>query len=183
MHHNQHNLFETPIWGFVLHDQDLQSVDYTDYIISLSENETTQSKSNMGGWQSRDNIHTDGIFQELNKTILVASSGVLKDYTNREPYIQSMWANINNTNDHNAHHLHEGQLSGVFYCQVPKNSGKLVLSDPRIRAFQSVLRHSDFSVDPERLVMILFPSWLEHYVQPNKSQDPRISISFNIEVK
>ena len=54
MHHNQHNLFETPIWGFVLHDQDLQSVDYTDYIISLSENETTQSKSNIGGCQSRD---------------------------------------------------------------------------------------------------------------------------------
>ena len=183
MHHNQHNLFETPIWGFILGDQDLQTVDYTDYIISLSEKEKSESKSNMGGWQSRDNIHTDGIFQEFNRSILGACASILRGYTDREPYIQTMWANINGMNDYNANHLHEGQLSGVFYCQVPEDSGKLVLCDPKVRAYQSVLKHKGFPIDPERLALIIFPSWLEHYVQPSKSQDPRISISFNIEVK
>ena len=28
--------------------------------------------------------------------------------------------------------------------------------------------------------MIIFPSWLEHYVSPNMSEDKRISISFNM---
>ena len=28
--------------------------------------------------------------------------------------------------------------------------------------------------------LYIFPSWLEHYVSPNMSQDKRISISFNM---
>jgi uncharacterized protein (TIGR02466 family) len=28
--------------------------------------------------------------------------------------------------------------------------------------------------------LLLFPSWLEHSVPPNRSNEPRISVSFNI---
>ena len=70
MHHNQHNLFETPIWGFVLKDQSLQTLDYSEYILDLANAESSQKKSNIGGWQSRDNLNQDPIFQEFNKSIL-----------------------------------------------------------------------------------------------------------------
>jgi uncharacterized protein (TIGR02466 family) len=183
MHPNQHNLFETPIWGFMLNDQNLQTFDYTDYIIGLRENEYTQTKSNMGGWQSRDNIHEDAIFQEFNQSIISAAKGILKDYTQLEPYIQSMWANINLKGDFNAHHTHEGELSGVYYCNVPEKSGKLILVDPKVRSYVSAIKSSNFPIQPERLALIIFPSWLEHYVQPSQSDDFRISISFNIGIK
>ena len=31
--------------------------------------------------------------------------------------------------------------------------------------------------------MLLFPAWLQHYVTPNPSKNPRISIAFNFMVK
>ena len=183
MHYNQHNLFETPIWGFVLSDQNLQTLDYSEYISNLADIEQSKTKSNMGGWQSRDNLHQDPIFQEFNKSILGAAGSVLKDFTDREPYIQSMWANINTKGDYNAHHVHEGEISGVYYCQIPKNPGRLVLVNPAVRSYISVIRNNNFFINPERVALIMFPSWLEHFVEPSQSDDPRISISFNIGIK
>jgi len=183
MHPNQHNLFETPIWGFVLNDQNLQTLDYSEYILDLADTEQSETKSNMGGWQSRDNLYQDPIFQEFNQAIVSIAKNVLQEYTQREPYIQSMWANINVKGDYNAHHTHEGELSGVYYCQVPKNPGRLVLVNPVVRSYISVVKNNNFHINPERLALIMFPSWLEHYVESNQSDDSRISISFNIGIK
>ena len=33
---------------------------------------------------------------------------------------------------------------------------------------------------PQENMMLMFPSWLEHSVEPSKSKEERISISFNI---
>ena len=183
MHDNQHNLFETPIWGFKFAHHDLQTIDYTNHILELYENEVSASKSNIGGWQSRDNIHEDGIFQEFNKDLLLVSSDILKDYTTSKPYIMNMWANVNKKHAYNGHHTHQGELSGVFYCSAIKEHGQLIFVDPRIRSFQSVIRSNSFAVKPERLALIIFPSWLEHYVRPNITDIDRISISFNIGIK
>lgn len=183
MHYNQHNLFETPIWGFVLKDQSLQTLDYSEYILDLADKEYSEKKSNMGGWQSRSNLYQDPIFQEFNKAIVGVAKSVLQEYTNNDPYLQAMWANINTKGNYNGQHTHEGELSGVFYCQVPENPGRLVLVNPAVRSYISVIRSNNFSINPERLALIMFPSWLEHYVEPNQSDDPRISISFNIGTK
>ena len=91
-----------------------------------------------------------------------------------------MWANINDKYNYNAHHTHEGILSGVFYLHVPENSGRLILVDPAVRNHNSVIKNSNYGIKPERLACIVFPSWLEHYVEPNQSDEYRISISFNI---
>ena len=146
--------------------------------------ETVTSES----WQGIEtvlvqDVGTNAIFQEFNKSILNAAAGILKEYTNNDPYLQAMWANINTKGNYNGQHTHEGELSGVFYCQVPENSGKLILVNPAVRSYISVIRNSNFPINPERLALIMFPSWLEHYVQPNESNDPRISISFNIGIK
>ena len=183
MHPNQHNLFETPIWGFMLNDQNLQTLDYSEYILDLADKEYSEKKSNMGGWQSRANLFEDPIFQEFNKSILNAAAGILKEYTNCEPYLQAMWANINTKGNYNGQHTHEGELSGVFYCQVPENSGKIVLVNPAVRSYISAVKNNNFTINPKRLALIMFPSWLEHYVEPNQSDNPRISISFNIGIK
>ena len=41
---------------------------------------------------------------------------------------------------------------------------------------------ADISVEPELGKLIIFPSWLVHYVQNNLDDSDRISIAFNIEL-
>ena len=36
-----------------------------------------------------------------------------------------------------------------------------------------------FMVKPEKNVLYVFPSWLQHFVDANMSQEERISLSFN----
>jgi len=112
------------------------------------------------------------------------SNSIAKDFSeriNKEVFIDSMWANINSQYSYNAHHIHSGTLSGVYWISTPENSGKLVLVNPAGRSEASRIRIKNYGLTPEPGSCILFPSWLEHYVEPNKNTQDRISISFNIE--
>ena len=180
MHSHQQNIFQTPIWGFIFNHEEYQSIDYTQYILEMSQSTPSVKKSNIGGWQSKDNLHTHGIFREFASHLVAQAKEVLVPYTNQPIEVQSMWANINDKYSYNWHHTHEGELSGVFYLKIPKNSGKLVLVDPAVRSSARVISNKNYSIQPEKLACIMFPSWLEHYVEPNMSEDVRMSISFNI---
>jgi uncharacterized protein (TIGR02466 family) len=184
MHPNQENLFPTPVWGFVLNDHHHQTFDYVDHIKMLAETEPSVKKSNMGGWQSKDTLfETEGIFRELGSAITNIAQTVLKDYTSAPVEIKEMWANINTKYSSNGSHTHSGILSGVMYFQVPENSGRLILINPAVRSDGHLIRNKNFAITPHRLALILFPSWLEHYVEQNLSDDVRISLSFNIGAK
>ena len=138
----------------------------------------------MGGFQTRDNLQEDGIFQEFNQSLLRMCKSIIDEYNNSaDLYIDGMWGNINQRGDFNAHHVHSGVLSGVFYCQVPKDSGRLILVDPAVRSHASLIKNKNYPIIPERLALIVFPSWLEHYVEPSATDETRISISFNIGIK
>ena len=79
-------------------------------------------------------------------------------------------------------------LSGVYYPSVPDNSGEIVFTDPRIQAYIITLpvsRKTGFTSrqirrTPSEGEFILFPSWLEHSVEMNKSDKERVSVAFNI---
>jgi uncharacterized protein (TIGR02466 family) len=101
-----------------------------------------------------------------------------------------MWANINLPNGYNNGHAHPNSLfSGVYYVKSKPNSGRLQVMDPRPGAQlvmpprkkgpvpRQLWREAYFEPVPGRLIM--FPSWLWHKVEINKSDDIRISISFN----
>ena len=36
------------------------------------------------------------------------------------------------------------------------------------------------SINPQEGLLVLFPSYIEHFVEPNQSSEDRISISFNL---
>lgn len=184
MHPNQENLFTTPIWGFMLNDHHHQTFDYVDHIKHMAKTNPSAKKSNMGGWQSEDTLYeTEGIFRELGGHINKIAEGVLKQYDCGAVEIKEMWANLNTKYSFNGSHTHSGLLSGVMYFQVPANSGRLILINPAVRSDGHLIRMKNFAIQPERLALILFPSWLEHYVEQNLSDDVRISLSFNIGAK
>ena len=174
-------IFSTPIWGVVLNNQLDKTEDYIKKILELEQTQKSQKKSNFGGFQSKDNIQNDRTFQELVKIIeTVANELILPEYNCFSAKITEMWANVNRKNNFNYSHIHSGILSGVFYLHVPKNSGSLIFLPPAVRSDSHLIRSDNYKITPKFLSCIFFPPWLEHFVEPNLSDDFRISISFNI---
>lgn len=177
---NQHNIFNVPIWGYVFNQEQQHLEYYIDALYKLQSMNTSEKKSNFGGWQSQDNLQTYTVFKPLCDSILSICRPIINQYTNIPPVIQSLWGNINYKNNFNAHHTHEGWLSGVFYLQTPPNSGRLIFVNPMIRSERTLISCKNYPIVPQTLACIIFPSWLEHYVEPSASDTTRISMSFNI---
>lgn len=173
-----HQIFSVPIWGYILNQETYHSKDYIDYVLDLENSEESKTKSNFGGFQSRDNLNEEAIFQELVETLTITANNSLK----RKVVLNEMWANVNRFKDYNATHVHGGYVSGVFYLQTPEKCGNLVLCNPNVRSDMTKFRADNYIIEPIQSACILFPSWLEHYVEPNLSDEPRISLSFNFEV-
>jgi len=105
----------------------------------------------------------------------------------------SFWVNINYKNQHNILHSHDpfcdNALSGVFYVQTPKDCGNIRLYDPRytLTSAPDLKYYNNASpchiFTPEPNLLLIFPSWLQHLVEPNNSDEQRISISFNIQLE
>ena len=98
------------------------------------------------------------------------------------------WANISPPNDPTVGSHPHGHLpfhfSGVFYPKTPRfvngDEGRLVLVDPR-----EVFAGSTYAtLIPEPGMMVTFPSWLRHTVNPFRgepgSDTDRISVSMNV---
>lgn len=182
----KHELFPTPIWGFKLSDTDyLKQLEVT--LLEMSKVLPNRDKSNFLGWQSPDDIHKYEWLDYIKNAILRVANTEIKeqfsDYCYEDFYFESMWANINYPNAFNMAHIHGAELSGVFYVKVPAGkAGRIVFVDPRQRVSMSEkkIRCLNYPITPEEGVCIIFPSWLEHYVEPNETNETRISMSFNL---
>jgi len=183
MQSNEHVIFPTPIWGYILNAEKYHALDYIDLIHNIAETEPSSKKSNFGGYQTRDNLHKEGVMQEFISSIDALVGSIAQEYKLPSLKITSMWGNINRYKDYNGAHTHEGVISGVFYLKVPENSGRLILCNPAVRSHNSLLKSNNYPIMPGNLACILFPSWLEHYVEPNMSEEERISISFNYDLR
>jgi uncharacterized protein (TIGR02466 family) len=107
------------------------------------------------------------------------------------------WPNVNRFGDYHDYHNHpRSYLSGTYYVQVPTEvedlrgrgdlrPGRITLYDPRSTANMTAIR-GDPNVEPEYTVtptpglMLVWPSFVNHFVHPNLSSTPRVSISFNV---
>ena len=106
--------------------------------------------------------------------------------------ITGMWTIINPPGASNSRHIHSNNfISAAYYIKAPKNSGKIVFYDPRpapvhnhpISKSPNKLNATVNSIKPEPGLLVLFPSYLEHSVNPNQSNKKRIVISFNLSLE
>ncbi len=105
------------------------------------------------------------------------------------PRLGNVWFNINTPGSYNQIHNHNGALfSGVYYIDVPdENSGNIEFhrNDEAEYYLQQILTPghlfaSTKLVYPSKTnTLYIFPAWLKHSVQGNKSNKDRISVSFN----
>ena len=103
--------------------------------------------------------------------------------------ISNMWAIINTGGSANLRHQHgNSTISGAYYVRAPQDCGDIVFYDPRpapIYSYPNVksvnfLNAQVNGISPVEGALILFPSFLDHSVNENKSNEERIVISFNI---
>ena len=160
-------------------------------IIQWSQQNKGVAKTNAGGWHSTTDMNTKKEYNPLTIELFNMQEEIFKkENLSRKPVCGNMWANINGPGNYNRPHLHPNSLfSGVYWVKTPKNSGNLMLYDPRPGIQMTMPNRKDGKLPPEywREVhyepkagrCIMFPSWLWHEVKPNKSNDTRISVSFN----
>ncbi len=150
--------------------------------------------SNQGGWQSTHDLHAWA--GEAGKRILahaaaLATANTTSDQGTGIRWAVDGWANVNATGAANRAHVHGGSFwSAVYYVRVGRGEGGgLVLHDPRMPALRMhapSLRFNDCgsevfaSLQPKAGLMVLFPAWLSHAVEPWRGDEPRISIAMNI---
>jgi len=172
-------------------DVDLNTDQLANDIVAWSKQNKGVTKTNVNGWHSETNMHKMPQFKLLVDELFKMQFEVFKEeWLDREPRLGNMWANINYQGGYNKPHIHPNSLfSGVYYIKAPANSGKLICSDPRpgiqttmpIRKKGQPPNHlwREVHLEPKVNRIIMFPSWLWHSVEPNESNDIRISVSFN----
>ena len=172
-------LWPTPFVGVKLDYIDNKSIEK--YILDIKNNNKGRKVSNQGGWQDFLD-ENDPIFGDLLNSIQVASKSFeLKP--GRKKVSPQIWGNINNRGNWNNLHEHNGAfVSGVYYVKYPKDSGCLILRDPRtiILTPESAETDKHITILPQEGLLFLFPGYLEHMVTPSETDESRISIAFNL---
>ena len=161
------------------------------HIIEWSKQDKGVSKTNVNGWHSQTDMNHRKEYEPLIKELFQMQNEIIQEeHLDIKSRLGNMWANINLPGGYNNMHLHPNSLySGAYYVQASPNSGRLAVMAPRPGA-QQVMPNSqkgklhrelwlETYYDPVPGRLIMFPSWLWHKVEPNKSNDIRISVSFN----
>ena len=186
---NRDLLFPTPIYTF-----DIGSFEFNKYlqecIIKWQSEDKGMTRTNVNGWHSLDNMHTKEEYKLLVGDFYKAQRMIYKEENyNSEPYLGSMWANINFLEGFNKQHMHPNCLwSGVYYVKTSENCGDLIIEDPKSVGLMMMPNRKEptpkyatreVHYKPVDGRLIMFPAYLNHCVEANKSNDIRISISFN----
>ena len=185
-----HSLFSTPIVE--------ERLDYSvEQIEALCQQERSKNptgiiKSNLGGWQSGNINYPDSPFfflSDIERICQKFSTHILK--FNKSVVMSNAWININSKHSSNQTHTHPGAiLSGVYYIKTPEKCGSIEFQHPAIDMMSRdwPLQCNEYNpvnsltwwLPPKEGTLYIFPSWIKHMVNPNMSDEERISISFNV---
>jgi len=165
-------LFGTPLWSTV--------------IFNLCEKVLVDGRQYQPGMNFFD-IDGEGSHQ-LKKEVL---SVLQPEFPNNKLEIYGRQNPIFPLGNDTPHHHPNCDIVGLFYAKVPNNSGDILLHDAR--GFVPLLwqqnveggytARSFHRIKPHDGLLIFFPSYVIHSVETNLSNDVRISIPININVR
>lgn len=143
------------------------------------------------GWQSERTLHEREELADLCACVAEVARSVLRflriGYDAVE--ITGCWATVLAPGAlHRAHSHPNNYLSGVYYVRTPAGADTINFHDPRnqtgvIRAPVVELTSGNTDQVVVRVsngTLLMFPSYLEHSVDANASEEERVSVSFNL---
>lgn len=183
-----YNLFPSCVYEVELfeHVEELKKFSF-----ELKNKDKGRVFSNVGGWQS--NSFSLNKFKKF-KSILLNHLKIYGEYLNldktKKHEINQIWCNFNYYKDYNIPHLHLNSiLSGVYYLTGNNKMGRLVFWHPsdlpeilwlNVKRDEYTVNNSiTYNFFPKPGMLYIFPSWLRHSVEPNQTNEERISIAFD----
>ena len=192
-------LFPDPILKYKLDDYKIFNKELEKYIYNLYEEDTKGvKKSNKGGWHSKNfSLSEQNSIQtkfaiKVQKYILDCFQNMGWKIQGKNIRITEMWAIINKKENFNVIHTHPNcYLSSAYYVKASKNCGAFIVENPNAAkrySYPEIANKNQFNaetagIEIEEGDLLLFPSYLPHKVSKNDSDDDRIVISFNVDIK
>ena len=171
MHHTK--IFETPLW---LIEGDLPKGMY-DWSREYEKDTPSRGASNRGGYQSIDKTGLDDIPFEY--------TDILRERLLFLPkfHFSNWWLNVNYKGDYNVVHTHPmTHLAVIWY--MTDNHGLLHMRDPlghiRWELYDRLGIEQHKEVNATAGDIVIFPSDIEHSVEPHQMDTPRICLSSNL---
>lgn len=189
--------FASPIFTFEVADAEALNQALMRDIEAYRVASEGMNRSNQHGWHSptdffrRSEPSFQALAQQINSAVAMATRQVSPklDLSQRLYKLQG-WINVNPPGAYNTPHSHpDHEWSGSYYVKVPdvppgSRSGGIEFLDPRGPVHQMEALGSGHFVPkirkmPKAGTMLVFPSYLRHWVYPNEQDEIRISIAFN----
>jgi uncharacterized protein (TIGR02466 family) len=143
------------------------------------------------GWQSDQALHEREELRDLFSCVNDVARSILRFWriSNDAVEVTGSWATVLAKGaNHKAHSHPNNFLSGVYYVRTPQGADTINFHDPRSQA--KVIRPPVVELTAQNTdqvvvtvasgTLLMFPSYLEHSVDANMSDEERISISFNL---
>jgi len=190
-------IFSTPIWTSHLNEYQDVNKRMEEYIKKQMVLDSKGKKaSNINGWHSENfNLKDEEVVFFIN-TISVKIQKAMEDMgwdlKKNKIEIPNIWSIINKRGSSNAMHIHSNSyISAAYYVKAPEKCGDIVFYDPRqsrlVRKPKisklNNLNGEEVNIKPTDGLLVLFPSYLYHSVNENLSNEERIVISFNVDLK
>ena len=179
--------FPSVIWSSIIHVVDNAKLKHWAY--DRKKNDIGRIISNFNGFQSSDILpgqceYIDKLVELLDKE----TAACAKQVGLPEVELYNIWLNINPPNSYNHLHNHAGAVfSGVYYVDAPAHSGNIQFERndgaeyhiPEYVEKETYFTSTRATYAAKTNALYIFPGWLKHSVQGNRSNSDRISISFN----
>ena len=191
--------FPEPVFKYKLEDFKSLNKELSECIYKLqAEDNDGIEKSNKGGWHS-SNFELTVKSSVQNRFAIIVQKYILKVFhnngwktENKNIRIKAMWAIINKNGDFNILHTHPNcYLSAAYYVKAPEKCGKFQIENPNIAKrnfYPEIKRKNELNlnvagIEIEEGDLLIFPGYLPHKVSTNESNEDRIVISFNVDIK
>tara|TARA_Y100001936_G_C15889239_1_gene567056 strand:- start:168 stop:782 length:615 start_codon:yes stop_codon:yes gene_type:complete len=192
------SFFPQPVFKYKVDNFKEYNEKLSKYIYDLNKDDKDGIlRSNRGGWHSKPfNLKDTSSIQhkfllETTKYVFDCIKTLGWRLEPNKVICTEMWAIINKKDDFNIIHTHPNSyLSAAYYVKAPKDCGQFTIENPHSisrHSYPALEKKTDFNLKVERIEieegdLLLFPAYLPHGVQENKSNEDRIVISFNINI-
>ena len=189
-------LFPQPIFKYQIDNYKKINEELIKYIYGLHNNDNVGvKKSNINGWHSKPFDLKDDIpnkfYSHINNYIKDVFNKYGWEYNNTKVLCTSMWAIINKKGNFNIEHTHPNNyLSTAYYVKAPEDCGNFKATNPNIlnrhiraKAEEAnELNSNSASIKINEGDLLIFPAYLPHSVDENRSDEDRVIVSFNIDI-
>lgn len=197
-------LFATPIFAFDDAANAELDRELAGRLIAESQGTPGIVRGSSGGWHSVPDLtqRLEACYQDLMHRVIARVQLAFMELARDEDAMVDLhyrfavqaWATVMRHGDHTLVHDHtEAHFAVVYYpdagdadLEMFPDSGRLCFVDPR-RGTSVIpgveLFPSQYAIEPRTGMLVVFPGYLQHFVQPYHGGRPRVSISCNVRLE